>query len=204
MRDQYDDGGISGGTLERFGLKRLLEDIEDGLVDVVVGYKIDRLSRSFADFAKLAEVFDRNDVTFVSVGDANRRHGVCRMISAPVPESMTLHVPFRVVKRGGRKEIHLPANALQSRRSDSTLVKALGRAFRWKRSCTRQPDRLNPYQPAVSQTFACEGLTTLLAETAPLALVMKPRLPARLHRSAPSCGRQGAAVSLSFASPNAR
>ena len=67
VRDQYDDGGISGGTLERPGLKRLLEDIEDGLVDVVVVYKIDRLSRSLMDFSKLVEVFDRNDVTFVSV-----------------------------------------------------------------------------------------------------------------------------------------
>ena len=56
VRDQYDDGGISGGTLERPGLKRLLEDIEDGLVDVVVVYKIDRLSRSLADFAKLGRV----------------------------------------------------------------------------------------------------------------------------------------------------
>lgn len=55
------------------------------------------------------------------------------MMPAPVPESMTLHVPFRVVKRGGRKEIQLPAGAAQSRRSDSSLVKALGRAFRWKR-----------------------------------------------------------------------
>ncbi|SCY93894.1 hypothetical protein [Paracoccus tibetensis] len=55
------------------------------------------------------------------------------MIPAPLPESMTLHVPFRVVKRGGRKEIHLPVDAPQSRRSDSSLVKALGRAFRWKR-----------------------------------------------------------------------
>lgn len=67
VRDQYDDGGISGGTLERPGLRRLMADIEDGLVDVVVVYKIDRLSRSLADFAKLVEVFDRNDVTFVSV-----------------------------------------------------------------------------------------------------------------------------------------
>lgn len=46
---------------------------------------------------------------------------------------MTLHVPFRVVKRGGRKQIQLPNNAPQTRRSDNTLVKALGRAFRWKR-----------------------------------------------------------------------
>jgi site-specific DNA recombinase len=67
VRDQYDDGGISGGTLERPGLKRLLADIEDGLVDVVVVYKIDRLSRSLMDFSRLVEVFDRNGVTFVSV-----------------------------------------------------------------------------------------------------------------------------------------
>lgn len=67
VRDHYDDGGISGGTLERPGLKRLMADIEDGLVDVVVVYKIDRLSRSLSDFARLVEVFDRNGVTFVSV-----------------------------------------------------------------------------------------------------------------------------------------
>ncbi|SEN61453.1 Site-specific DNA recombinase [Loktanella fryxellensis] len=67
VRDQYDDGGVSGGTLERPGLKRLLADVEDGLVDVVVVYKIDRLSRSLMDFSKLVEVFDRNGVTFVSV-----------------------------------------------------------------------------------------------------------------------------------------
>ena len=67
VRDRYDDGGISGGTLERPSLQRLLSDIEDGLVDVVVVYKIDRLSRSLNDFAKVVDVFDRNNVTFVSV-----------------------------------------------------------------------------------------------------------------------------------------
>jgi site-specific DNA recombinase len=65
--DCYDDGGFSGGTLERPGLKRLLADIELGKVDVVVVYKIDRLSRSLMDFAKLVEAFERNNVTFVSV-----------------------------------------------------------------------------------------------------------------------------------------
>ena len=64
---RYDDGGFSGGTLERPALQRLLADIEAGLVDVVVVYKIDRLSRSLMDFSKLVEVFDRNDVTFVSI-----------------------------------------------------------------------------------------------------------------------------------------
>src|SRR3954453_5670619 len=65
--DRYDDGGISGATLERPALKRLLADIEAGRVDGGVVYKIDRLSRALMDFAKLVEVFDRNKVTFVSV-----------------------------------------------------------------------------------------------------------------------------------------
>src|SRR5437016_2755107 len=65
--DRYDDGGFSGGTLERPALKRLLADIESGRVDVVVVYKIDRLSRSLMDFSRLIEVFDRHNVTFVSV-----------------------------------------------------------------------------------------------------------------------------------------
>ena len=65
--DRYDDGGFSGGTLERPALKRLLADIEAGRIDIVVVYKLDRLSRSLMDFAKLAEVFERHGVTFVSV-----------------------------------------------------------------------------------------------------------------------------------------
>lgn len=52
---------------------------------------------------------------------------------APIPETVTLHVPFRVVKRGGRKEMQMPESATQPRRTDNTLVKALARAFRWKR-----------------------------------------------------------------------
>jgi site-specific DNA recombinase len=67
VSDRYDDGGFSGGTLERPALKRLLVDIEAGRVDVVVVYKIDRLSRSLMDFSRLVEVFDRQNVTFVSI-----------------------------------------------------------------------------------------------------------------------------------------
>jgi DNA invertase Pin-like site-specific DNA recombinase len=65
--DRYDDGGISGGTLERPALKRLLADIDAKRIDIVVVYKIDRLSRSLMDFAQLAQTFERNNVTFVSV-----------------------------------------------------------------------------------------------------------------------------------------
>ncbi len=70
VRDHYDDGGVSGGTLERPALKRLVADIQEGLADVVVVYKIDRLSRSLVDFTRLVEVFDANNVTFVSVTQA--------------------------------------------------------------------------------------------------------------------------------------
>jgi len=63
----YDDGGYSGGSLERPALQRLLVDIETGRVDVVVVYKVDRLTRALSDFAKLVEVFDRCGVSFVSI-----------------------------------------------------------------------------------------------------------------------------------------
>ena len=63
----YDDGGFSGGNTERPGLKRLLLDITAGKVKIVVVYKVDRLTRSLADFAKLVELFDAHGVSFVSV-----------------------------------------------------------------------------------------------------------------------------------------
>ena len=64
---QFDDGGYSGGTLERPALQRLLDDIRRSKVDAVVVYKIDRLTRSLLDFAKIVEVFDAHGVSFVSV-----------------------------------------------------------------------------------------------------------------------------------------
>src|SRR5215212_1693480 len=63
----YDDGGVSGGTLDRPALQLLLDDIRAGKIDVIVTYKIDRLTRSLADFAKLTEIFDARGVSFVSV-----------------------------------------------------------------------------------------------------------------------------------------
>lgn len=67
LPDKYDDGGFSGGSMERPALRRLIQDIEAGKIDVIVVYKIDRLSRSMADFMKIMEVFDRHKVSFVSV-----------------------------------------------------------------------------------------------------------------------------------------
>src|SRR5215469_859884 len=67
VRAGYDDGGLSGGTMERPALKRLLADIGEGRIDVVVTYKVDRLTRSLADFAKMVELFDAHGVSFVAV-----------------------------------------------------------------------------------------------------------------------------------------
>ena len=67
LPEEYDDGELSGGTLERPALQRLLGDIEAGKIDIVVVYKVDRLTRSLIDFAKLVETMDRTDVSFVSV-----------------------------------------------------------------------------------------------------------------------------------------
>ena len=67
LPDRYDDGGFSGGNMDRPALKRLMADIEAGKVDSVVVYKVDRLSRSLLDFAKMVETFDRRQVSFVSV-----------------------------------------------------------------------------------------------------------------------------------------
>ena len=67
LPDYYDDGGFTGGNMDRPALKRLMEDIKSGLIDTVVVYKVDRLSRSLADFAKLIDLFDEHKVSFVSV-----------------------------------------------------------------------------------------------------------------------------------------
>jgi site-specific DNA recombinase len=67
LPDQYDDGGLSGGSLERPALQHLLDDVRSGRVDQIVVYKIDRLTRSLADFAKIVDVLDAAGASFVSV-----------------------------------------------------------------------------------------------------------------------------------------
>jgi DNA invertase Pin-like site-specific DNA recombinase len=67
VKTAYDDGGISGGTMERLALQRLLSDIDEGRIGAVVVCKVDRLTRSLADFAKMVEIFDALNVSFVSI-----------------------------------------------------------------------------------------------------------------------------------------
>ena len=70
VRERFDDGGHSGGSTDRPALQRLLDCIRERRVDVVIVYKVDRLTRSLADFAKLVELFDAHGVSFVSVTQA--------------------------------------------------------------------------------------------------------------------------------------
>src|ERR1700716_33183 len=67
IRARYDDGGYSGGSTDRPALQQLSSDVSAGNIDVIVVYKVDRLTRSLADFAKLVELFDGHKVSFVSV-----------------------------------------------------------------------------------------------------------------------------------------
>jgi site-specific DNA recombinase len=80
LPDRYDDGGFTGGNIDRPALRRLLADIEAGQIDCVIVYKVDRLSRSLLDFARLMEVFDRRHVSFVSVTQQfNTTHSMGRL-----------------------------------------------------------------------------------------------------------------------------
>jgi DNA invertase Pin-like site-specific DNA recombinase len=94
----YDDGGFSGGTMDRSALHRLLSDIREGEVDVVVVYKIDRLTRSLFDFAKIVEAFDARGVSFVST--AVQHHD---LDGAAYPERAALLCPIRA---GSRRRTH--------------------------------------------------------------------------------------------------
>jgi site-specific DNA recombinase len=98
IEDVYDDGGISGGTLERPGLKRLLADIAAGRIDIVVVYKVDQLTRSLLDFSKLVEAFDAAGTSFVSVTQSfntTTQHGEAH------PQHAALLRPIRT--RGDRR-----------------------------------------------------------------------------------------------------
>ena len=116
VSDRYDDGGISGATLDRPALKRLLADIEAHKVDVVVVYKIDRLSRALMDFAKLVEVFDRNNVTSV---DWNT-YKVAKAADIPELEIVLLNHPNLPPSGAGEPSSRPTAAAINNAIFDAT------------------------------------------------------------------------------------
>jgi site-specific DNA recombinase len=91
LTERYDDGGFTGGNMDRPALKRLLADIEAGGVDAVVVYKIDRLSRSLLDFAKMMDLFERHHIAFVSTtqqfNSATSMGRLCSTCCCPSPSS---------------------------------------------------------------------------------------------------------------------
>ena len=104
---------------------------------------------------------------------------------APIPDTVTVHVPFRIVKRGGRKEMQLPEGATQPRRTDNTLVKALARAFRWKRMLE------SGEFASISELAEREGIAfTYMARVLRLTLLAPDIVEAILS------GKQGAEVTL--------
>lgn len=105
--------------------------------------------------------------------------------ATPIPDSVTIHVPFRLVKRGGRKEMQLPAGAQQRRKNDNTLVKALARAFRWKRML-ESGEATTIAELAEREGIAVSYVTRLLR----LTLLSPDIVEAILD------GRQGPAVTL--------
>ena len=106
LPDRYDDGGFTGGNMDRPAVRRLMKDIEAGKVDCVVVYKVDRLSRSLMDFAKMMETFDRHKVSFVSVTQQfntsfKRPAGSIRLIQlTKMPDQASGRV-FSMAKRHG-------------------------------------------------------------------------------------------------------
>src|SRR5271165_3892744 len=106
LRSKYDDGGFSGANTDRPALQRLLADVRARKVDVIVVYKVDRLTRSLADFAKLVELFDAHNVSFVSV---TQQFNTTTSMGRLNPECAVVVCPVRA---GG----HLRAHSRQDRR----------------------------------------------------------------------------------------
>ena len=92
LPEAYDDGGISGGTLERPALQRLLADVAQGRIDIIVVYKVDRLTRSLLDFAKLVEAFDKAETSFVSVTQSFNTTTSMGRLGAVSPMRTALHM----------------------------------------------------------------------------------------------------------------
>lgn len=105
LPDQYDDGGFSGGNMDRPGIRQLMADIEAGHIDCVVVYKVDRLSRSLMDFARIMETFEKHNVSFVSVTQQFNTHDVfdvvgrCRFMKNHVVLRCQLITQSRVLFR---------------------------------------------------------------------------------------------------------
>ena len=134
IRTSYDDGGLSGGTMERPALQCLLADIAANLIDVVVVYKVDRLTRSLTDFAKLVEIFESRGVSFVSVTQQfNTTTSMGRL---------TLNVLLSFAQSSGRSQASASATSLRPR-----AARACGWAATYRSAMTSSAGVLSSTRP---------------------------------------------------------
>src|SRR4051794_4123362 len=128
IRSRYDDGGYSGGSTDRPDLQKLLDDIRARRIDVIVVYKVDRLTRSLADFAKLVELFDAHGVSFVSVTQQFNTTTSMGRLTLNVLFCPSLSSNARHRRAHPRQDRRLQAQGLVGRRHGSARL----RAQRWQ------------------------------------------------------------------------
>src|SRR5450432_747602 len=123
VRARYDDGGFSGGSMERPALQKLLLDVRAKRIDVIVVYKVDRLTRSLADFAKLVETFDAYGVSFVSVTQAfNTKTSMGRMTLNPTLTGFGFRSASMAVAARPGADCSVEGTSTRSCRTRSTWV----------------------------------------------------------------------------------
>ncbi len=134
IRSRYDDGGYSGGSTDRPDLQRLLDDIRARKIDVIVVYKVDRLTRSLADFAKLVELFDAQGVSFVSV---TQQFNTTTSMGRLTLDGHSLSIPWQKLPSRKSRQIlvphGIPKNEIRPTRIErrARLVNAIARGRRW-------------------------------------------------------------------------
>ena len=144
--DRYDDGGLSGASLDRPALQKLLADVRAGKINTVVVYKVDRLTRSLADFAKLVELFDQHGVSFVSITQSFNTTSSMGRLTLNVLLSFA-QFEREVIGERVRDKIAAPsARASGSADPCRSAIAASTRSSSW---CLRRRRRCAPSSPGI-------------------------------------------------------
>src|SRR5438105_1891079 len=136
--DRYDDGAFSGASLDRPALQQLLADIRAGTIDIVLVYKVDRLTRSLADFAKLIELFDAHDVSFVSVTQSFNTSSSMGRLTLNVLLSFAQFERELIGERCGTRSLPPSARAFGSEARSRSAMPRWTRRSSWSRPRPRR------------------------------------------------------------------
>ena len=144
--DRYDDGGLSGASLDRPALQQLLADVRAGKITIVVVYKVDRLTRSLADFAKLVELFDEHGVSFVSITQSfNTTSSMGRL-------TLNVLLSFAQFEReviGERVRDKIAASKRKGLWVGGPFPSAIAASIKSSKSCPRKQRRSAPFSPSI-------------------------------------------------------